>query len=73
MSEGSEVLEVTCPVTIVLNFYVLDKETNQGSSARREEPEEDENVSAQESNQEVGVNNRDLNFLFMTPRTRDVS
>ena len=35
------------------------------------EPEEDENVSAhQESSQEVGVKNRELNFLFMAPRTR---
>ena len=70
MAEGSEVLEVTCPVTIILNFYVLDKETTQCSSAQREEPEEDENVSALESSQEVGGNNRDLNFLFMPPRTR---
>ena len=46
MAEGSEVLDVTCPVTIMLNFYVLDKETNQCLSAQREEPEEDENVSA---------------------------
>ena len=29
MVEGSEVLKVPCPVTIILNFYVLDKETNQ--------------------------------------------
>ena len=29
------------------------------------EPEEDENVSAQESSQEVGGKNRELNFLFM--------
>ena len=29
MTEGSEVLEVTCLLTIILNFYVLDKETNQ--------------------------------------------
>ena len=29
MVEDSEVLEVTCPVTITLNFYVLDKATNQ--------------------------------------------
>lgn len=35
-----------------------------------EEPEEDENVSAQESSQEVGGNNRELNFLFMALRTR---
>ena len=35
-----------------------------------EEPEEDENVSAQESSQEVGGKNRELNFLFMAPRTR---
>ena len=35
-----------------------------------EEPEEDENVSAQESSQEVGGNNRELNFRFMAPRTR---
>ena len=35
-----------------------------------EEPEEDENVSAQESSQEVGGNNREVNFLFMAPRTR---
>ena len=34
------------------------------------EPEEDENVSAQESSQEVGGKNRELNFLFMAPRTR---
>ena len=32
-----------------------------------EEPEEDENVSAQESSQEVGGNNRELNFVFMAP------
>ena len=35
-----------------------------------EEPEKDENVSAQESSQEVGGNNKELNFLFMAPRTR---
>ena len=35
-----------------------------------EEPEEDENVSAHESSQEVGGTNRELNFLFMAPRTR---
>ena len=29
MAEVSEVLEVTFPVTILLNFYVLDKETKQ--------------------------------------------
>ena len=29
MAVGSEVLEVTCPVTIILSFYVLNKETNQ--------------------------------------------
>ena len=34
------------------------------------EPEEDENVSAQESSQEVGGKNRELNFLFMALRTR---
>ena len=35
-----------------------------------EEPEEDENVSAQEPSEEVGGKNRELNFLFMAPRTR---
>ena len=35
-----------------------------------EKPEEGENVSAQESSQEVGGNNRELNFLFMALRTR---
>lgn len=35
-----------------------------------EEPEEDENVSTQESSQEVSRNNRELNFLFVA---RDVS
>ena len=35
-----------------------------------EEPEEGENVSAQESSQEVGGNNRELNFLFMALRTQ---
>ena len=35
-----------------------------------EELEEDENVSGQESRQEVGGNNRELNFLFVGPRTR---
>ena len=29
MTEGSEVLEVKCLLTIILNFYVLDRETNQ--------------------------------------------
>ena len=29
MAKVSEVLEVTCPVTTILNFYVLDKETKQ--------------------------------------------
>ena len=36
MAEGSEVLEVTCPVTIILNFYVLDKETNQKVQVHKE-------------------------------------
>ena len=39
MAEGSEVLEVLeviCPVTIILNFYVLDKETNQKVQAHKE-------------------------------------
>lgn len=35
-----------------------------------EEPEENENFSAQESSQEVGGNNRELNFLFMALRTQ---
>ena len=38
-----------------------------------EEPEDDKNVR-EESSQEVAGNNRELNFLFMAPRTRwDVS
>ena len=36
MVEGSEVLEVTCPVTIILNFYVLDKEINQKVQVHKE-------------------------------------
>ena len=50
MAEDSEVLEVTCPVTIVLNFYVLDKETNQkpGVQVHKEKNQriQNENVSA---------------------------
>ena len=33
---GSEDLEVTFPVTIILNFYVLDKETNQKVQVHKE-------------------------------------
>ena len=47
MAEVSDVVEVTCPVTIILNFYVLDKETKPKVQVhKREEPEEDEDVSA---------------------------
>ena len=34
-----------------------------------EEPEKDENVSAQESSQEVGGKNRELNFFFAPENT----
>ena len=36
MAVGSKVLEVTCPVTMILNFYVLDKETNQKVQVHKE-------------------------------------
>ena len=36
MAEVSEVLEVTFPVTIILSFYVLDKETKQKVQVHKE-------------------------------------
>ena len=36
MAEVSEVLEVTCSVTIKLNFYVLDKETKKKVQVHKE-------------------------------------
>ena len=51
-------------------MFWLKKKQTKGSSAQREDPEKDEDVSAQESSQEVGGNNRKLNFLFMALITR---